>query len=66
MLNEVKSYFDCSVVVVSGGKPRTELTIETLNCINSQKLRPREKIFINHGHAENVMKEISNSQECIS
>jgi hypothetical protein len=63
MLNEVKSYFDCSVVVVSGGKPRTELTIETLNCINSQKLRPREKIFINHGHAENVMKEISNSQE---
>lgn len=63
MFNKVKSYFDCTVVVVSGGKPRTELTIETLNCINSQKLKPREKIFINHGHTESIMKEIADSQE---
>jgi hypothetical protein len=63
MFNEVKNFFDCTVVVVSGGKPRTDLTIETLNCINSQKLRPREKIFINHGHTESTMKQISDSQE---
>lgn len=66
MFNEVKDYFDCTVVVVSGGKPRTDLTIETLNCINSQKLKPREKIFINHGHTESVMKKISDSQELTS
>jgi len=66
MFNEVKDYFDCTVVVVSGGKPRTNLTIETLNCINSQKLKPREKIFINHGHTESVMKKISDSQELTS
>jgi hypothetical protein len=63
MCDEVKDYFDCTVVVVSGGKPRVQLTIETLKCINSQKLKPREKIFINHGHSESIMKEIYDSEE---
>jgi len=60
-----KDFFDCSVVVISGGKPRIDLTIQTLNCINNQELQPREKIFVNHGHSEEIMKKISNSQEIL-
>jgi len=64
-VSSLKDFFDCSVVVISGGKPRIDLTVQTLKCINNQELQPREKIFVNHGHSEETMKKISNSQELL-
>lgn len=55
--------FDCTVVVISGGTPRPDLTIQTLKSINDQSLKPNEKIFINHGHPADVMNKIYDSKE---
>lgn len=63
VVNKSENVFDCTVVVVSGGKPRIDLTVHTLKSINNQKLQPKEKIFINHGHTENTMQKISDSKE---
>jgi hypothetical protein len=49
--------------VISGGTPRIDLTVQTLKCINGQTLKPNEKIFINHGHAEEIMKKLVASRE---
>jgi hypothetical protein len=59
----VEKIFDCTVVVISGGKPRVDFTLQTLKSVNEQVLKPNEKIFINHGHSKDTMKKIHASQE---
>lgn len=59
----MKKFYDCTVVVISGGKPRVEFTVETLKSVNEQVLKPSQKIFINHGHSEVTMKQIYASKE---
>ena len=63
MSYKATNFFDCTVVVISGGKPRVDLTVQTLKCINEQTLKPNEKFFINHGHTEETMKKLVASQE---
>jgi len=55
--------FDCTVVVISGGTPRPDLTIQTLKSINDQSLKPNEKIFVNHGHPAQIMNIFYDSKE---
>ena len=51
------------MVVISGGKPRLDLTIQTLKSVNGQSLKPKEKIFINHGHTQKIMELLFDSEQ---
>ena len=55
--------FDCAVIIISGGKPRVDLTVQALKSINEQSMPPTEKIFVNHGHHEHIMEKLFASEQ---